>query len=159
LEKAHAVYFIKEKNMALPILTKENIILNQSGEEREDVIRRCGRMLVDSGYAHEHYIEGMIKRDNSFSTGIGNFIAIPHGEEAYKKDIISTGIVVLTYPGGVDWHGNPVYLVVGIAAKGDEHLDIMGNIVDNLETGDDVIKLVKSAGVDEVYRMLSGGTA
>jgi mannitol/fructose-specific phosphotransferase system IIA component len=54
-------------------------------------------MPVDSAYVNENYIEGMIKRDNSFSTGIGNFIAIPHGEEADKKDI-------------------------------------MGNIVDNLET-------------------------
>ncbi|MDR1127362.1 MAG: PTS sugar transporter subunit IIA [Treponema sp.] len=138
------------------ILKKENIILNQPKMEREAVIRRCGRMLVDSGYTNENYIEGMVKRDNSFSTGIGNFIAIPHGEEAYKKDIISTGIVILTYPEGIDWHGTPVYLVIGIAAKGDEHLDIMGNVVDHLETGDDTIKLVKSAGVDEIYQMLSG---
>ncbi|MDR0785742.1 MAG: PTS sugar transporter subunit IIA [Treponema sp.] len=140
------------------ILKKENIILNQPKTDREAVIRRCGRMLFDSGYVNENYIEGMVKRDNSFSTGIGNFIAIPHGEEAYKKDIVSTGIVVLTYPEGIDWHGTPVYLVIGIAAKGDEHLDIMGNIVDNLETGDDTIKLVKNAGVDEIYQMLSGET-
>lgn len=143
----------------IPMLKKENIILNQSKADREEVIRRCGRMLLDSGYANENYIEGMIKRDNSFSTGIGNFIALPHGEDAYKKDIITTGIVVLSYPEGIDWHGTPVYLVIGIAAKGDEHLDIMGNVVDNLETGDDVLKLVKSAGVDEVYRMLSGSPA
>jgi mannitol/fructose-specific phosphotransferase system IIA component len=138
------------------ILKKENIILNQPKAEREAVIRRCGGMLFDSGYVNENYIEGMIKRDNSFSTGIGNFIAIPHGEEAYKKDIVSTGIVILTYPEGIDWHGTPVYLVIGIAAKGDEHLDIMGNVVDHLETGDDTIKLVKNAGVDEIYQMLSG---
>jgi mannitol/fructose-specific phosphotransferase system IIA component len=141
------------------MLKKENIILNQPKAEREEVILRCGRMLADSGYVGERYIEGMIKRDNSFSTGIGNFIAIPHGEEDYKKDIITTGLVVLAYPEGIDWHGQTVYLVIGIAAKGDEHLDIMGNIVDNLETGDDVVKLVKTAGVDEVYLMLSGGQA
>jgi mannitol/fructose-specific phosphotransferase system IIA component len=138
------------------MLKKENIVLNQPKAHREEVIRRCGRMLVDSGYANERYIEGMIKRDNAFSTGIGNFIAIPHGEEDYKKDIIATGLVALTYPEGVDWHGTPVYLVIGIAAKGDEHLDIMGNIVDRLETGDDTVKLVKNAGVDEVYNLLYG---
>jgi mannitol/fructose-specific phosphotransferase system IIA component len=140
----------------LPMLKKENIILNQSKADREEVIRRCGRMLVDSLYANERYIEGMIKRDNSFSTGIGNFIALPHGEEAYKADILSTGIVVLTYPDGIDWHGSPVYLVIGIAAKGDEHLDIMGNVVDSLDTGDDVINLVKTADIDAVYKMFCG---
>jgi mannitol/fructose-specific phosphotransferase system IIA component len=138
------------------ILKKENIVLNQSVTDREEVIRRCGRMLLDSGYINERYIEGMLKRDNAFSTGIGNFIAIPHGELDYKKDIIKTGIVVLTYPEGIDWHGTPVYLVIGIAAKGDEHLDIMGNVVDHLDTGDDTIKLVKNANVEEIYTMLSG---
>jgi mannitol/fructose-specific phosphotransferase system IIA component len=140
----------------VPMLKKENILLNQPKAEREDIIRRCGKMLVDSGYAQEHYIEGMVKRDNSFSTCIGNHIALPHGEEAYKVDIISTGIVVLTYPDGIDWQGTTVYLVIGIAAKGDEHLDIMGNVVDALDTGDDVKKLVKEGNVDAVYKMLCG---
>jgi len=141
------------------ILKRENIILNLSKEDREKVIFRCGQMLLDSGYINERYIEGMIKRDNSFSTAIGNFIAIPHGEEGYKSEIISAGMVVLTYPDGIDWHGSPVYLVVGIAAKGDEHLDILGNIVDHLETGEDTIYLVKNAEVDEVYKMLAGGSS
>ena len=113
----------------------------------------------DSGYACERYIEGMLKRDNSFTTEIGNYIALPHGAEDYKSDIISTGVVVLTYPDGIDWHGKTVYLVIGIAAKGDEHLDIMGNVVDYLDTGEDTIKLVKNASLDEVYRMLTGPSA
>ena len=137
------------------ILKRENIILNQPPADREEVIRRCGRMLVDSGYARERYIEGMLKRDNSFTTGIGNYIALPHGEEDYKSDILSTGIVVLTYPDGINWHGKTVYLVIGIAAKGDEHLDIMGNVVDYLDTGEDTIKLVQNASLDEVYRMMT----
>jgi len=138
------------------ILKRENIVLNQPKADREDVIRRCGRMLVDSGYVSEEYIEGMIKRDNSFTTGIGNFIAIPHGEAEYKKYIITPGIVLLAYPEGIDWHGTTVHLVVGIAAKGDEHLDIMGNIADHLDTGDDTLELVKNADVDAVYEMLNG---
>ncbi|MFP3040242.1 PTS sugar transporter subunit IIA [Treponema primitia] len=140
----------------MEMLKKENLLMNQPKADREDVIRRCGRMLVDSGYAAEHYIEGMIKRDNSFTTCIGNHIALPHGEEAYKVDIISTGIVALAFPEGIDWQGTVVYLVIGIAAKGDEHLDIMGNVVDKLETGDDVKKLVREGTVDDMYVMLCG---
>ena len=133
--------------------------MNQPKADRESVIFRCGQMLLDSGYINERYIEGMIKRENSFSTCIGNHIAIPHGEAEYKKDIISAGIVVLTYPEGIDWNGSAVYLVVGIAAKGDEHLDILGNIVEHFETGEDTINLVKSAGIDEVYKMVNGENA
>ncbi|MDR1956807.1 MAG: PTS sugar transporter subunit IIA [Treponema sp.] len=140
----------------IAMLKMENIILNQPQADREAVIRRCGRLLVNGGYVRERYIEGMVKRDNAFSTGIGNHIAIPHGEKEYKDAILATGLVVLAYPEGIDWHGTVVYLVIGIAARGDEHLDIMGNIVDHLETAEDVIKLVKSADQKAVYRILTG---
>ena len=138
------------------ILKRENIILNQPKTDREKIILRCGQMLHDSGYVNERYIEGMIKRDNAFSTYIGNHIAIPHGADDYKKEINCTGMVVLTCPDGIDWNGSTVYLVIGIAAKGDEHLDILGNIVDHFETEDDTINMVKNAGVDDIYEMLNG---
>jgi mannitol/fructose-specific phosphotransferase system IIA component len=138
------------------MLKIENIILNQPKAEREEVIRRCGRILVDNGYAEERYIEGMIKRDNSFSTAVGNYIAMPHGEKEYKDAILSTGFVVLTYPEGLDWNGVTIYLVIAIAARGDEHLDIMGNVVDKLETGEDVINLVRTADAKAVYALLCG---
>jgi len=138
------------------ILKRENIILNQPKTDREKVVLRCGQMLLASGYVNERYIEGMLKRENAFSTSIGNHIAIPHGEDDYKKDIISAGMVVLTYPDGIEWNGSTVYFVVGIAAKGDEHLDILGNIVDIFETEEDTINLVKNAGIDEVYTLLNG---
>ncbi|MDR2868924.1 MAG: PTS mannitol transporter subunit IICBA [Deferribacteraceae bacterium] len=138
------------------ILKKENIILNQPKATPEEVIRRCGKMLFESGYVNERYIEGMLARDKSFSVEIGNFIALPHGEEAYKKEIIKTGIVVLTYPDGIDWHGNTVYFVVGIAARGEEHLEIMANIVTHLGEPDDTVKLVKNGNIDEIYKMLTG---
>ena len=130
--------------------------MNQPKADKETIILRSGQMLLDSGYINERYIEGMIKRERSFSTCIGNHIAIPHGEDAYKGDIINTGIVVLTYPDGIEWNGSTVYLVVGIAAKADEHLDILGNIVEHFETGEDTLHIVKSAGVDEFYQLLNG---
>jgi len=144
--------------MMKEILQRENIRLNQPKADKEDIVRRCGQMLLDSGYINERYIEGMIKRENAFSTAIGNYIAIPHGEADYKQDILHTGIVVLTYRGGIDWNGSPVYLVIGIAAKGDEHLDVLGNIVDCFETEEDTINLVENAGVDEIYTLLNRKT-
>ena len=139
----------------MDILTKHNIVTGLSPEPHEGVIRRCGKMLVDSGYVQESYIDGMIARDRSFSTAIGNMIAIPHGEETYKKDIISTGIVVLTYPDGLVWGEETVKLVVGIAAKGNEHLSILGRIADAFEAEEDVETVVHNADKDEIYRMLT----
>jgi mannitol/fructose-specific phosphotransferase system IIA component len=140
------------------ILKIENIILDLPKETSDEVILRCGKMLVDNGYAEQRYVEGMLERDHSFSCGIGNFIAIPHGEKEYKKNVISAGIVVLVYPEAVDWHGVPVHLVIGIAAQGEEHLDILGNVVDNIDDGDDVLKLINKKSREAIYNMFSGNT-
>jgi mannitol/fructose-specific phosphotransferase system IIA component len=138
------------------ILEMDNIVLNQPPQPYEDVIRRCGEMLVNGGYVKPGYVDGMLARDRSFSTAIGNHIAIPHGEKVYKEEILKTGLVVLTYPQGVDWNGEKVFLVVGIAAKGDEHLEILENIADKLEEPQDVIDLVNSADQKAIFSLLTG---
>jgi mannitol/fructose-specific phosphotransferase system IIA component len=141
------------------ILSLENILLNQPSEAYEDAIIRCGNLLVKSGYVLPRYVEGMLKRNRSFTTAIGNYIAIPHGEKEYKQDILKTGLCALTYPKGIDWDGETVYLVIGIAAKGEEHLEILSNIVDKLDTGDDVIALVERNDKQAIYDLFTGGEA
>ncbi|GMO35011.1 MAG: PTS sugar transporter subunit IIA [Termitinemataceae bacterium] len=140
------------------VLTMENIAINLPAEGREDVIKRAGKMLVDGGYAGERYIEGMLKRDETLSCAIGNLIAIPHGEKEYRSDIIKTGIVVITYKEPVEWRGQQVRFVVGIAAKGEEHMDILSNIVDKLETDEDVVNLVNKADKKAIFDILNGGS-
>ena len=138
----------------MEILLKSNILTALAPEPHEEVIKRCGKMLLESGYINEAYIEGMIARDRSFSTAIGNMIAIPHGEMAYKKEILSTGLVVLTYPDGVAWGDQIVKLVIGIAAKGDEHLEILEKIADAFEDEEVVEAVVQKADPDALYSLL-----
>ncbi|MDR2659142.1 MAG: PTS sugar transporter subunit IIA [Spirochaetaceae bacterium] len=138
------------------ILKIENIILDLPKETSDEAIVRCGKMLVENGYAEPLYVEGMLARDHAFSCGIGNFIAIPHGEKEYKKNVIRTGIVVLIYPQAIDWHGKPVHIVIGIAAQGEEHLNILGNVVDNIEDEDDVMKLIDKKNRKAVYDIFCG---
>jgi mannitol/fructose-specific phosphotransferase system IIA component len=145
--------------MMAEIVKIENIVLDMPAENHENAIRRCGKMLVDAGYAAPSYVEGMLARDRDFSTAIGNYIAIPHGAKEYKDDILETGLVVVTYPDGIDWGGQKVYLVIGIAAQGNDHLDILENIVNKLEEGDDVLALVNARDKNAVYSMLTGAPA
>lgn len=141
--------------MIKDVLKIENIVTNQPSESRIAAIERAGQMLVDSGYVTPHYVEGMIKRDDSLTTAIGNLIAIPHGESEYRPDIIKSGISVITYPQGIDWNGTIVKFVVGIAGKGEEHMEVLENIAINLESEDDVVKLVTQASRSEIYDFLT----
>ena len=137
------------------IIRLENIEMNVPSEDREAAIRRVGGMLVRGGYVEEEYIEGMLARDNSFSTYMGNMIALPPDEKKYKENILSTGIAVVTYPDGIEWQGQTVKMVIGIAANADEHLEILGRIVDRMEEPEDVLNLVEGGDKQAVFDMLA----
>ena len=122
--------FFKSKKKEL--LLRENIRVNYKADTQEQVIRQVGQMLVDSGYVKQSYVDGMVEREKTFSTFMGNGLALPHGVEAAKKEIKSSGIAVMTFPEGTDWDGNKVNVVIGIAGVGEEHLDILSVIADKM---------------------------
>jgi PTS system mannitol-specific IIC component len=138
------------------LLERKNIVLNCAPVTPEEAIRACGRLMVDSGYVDEAYIQGMLDREASFSVAIGSHVAIPHGTNDVKPLIKRTGVVVMTYPQGIDWNGDKVKLVVGIAAKGEEHLEVLGRIVAIASTDEDTDKLVASADAEKLFTSLNG---
>ena len=139
----------------MELLQKKNILINCKTKEKEAVIHDMGQVLCDSGYVEPGYIDGMLERENSFSTNIGNHIAIPHGVEAAKSKIKNSGIAVMVFPEGIQWNDDIVKIVIGIAAKGDEHLDILANIADKLSTEQAVSDMLQSSE-DEIYRVFTG---
>jgi mannitol/fructose-specific phosphotransferase system IIA component/galactitol-specific phosphotransferase system IIB component len=146
----------KVKQMSKPeVLLKENIKINCVGTESDEAIRLAGKNLVESGYVEKEYIDGMIERDHSLSVFMGNAIALPHGEYEYKKYIKSSGIVVHIYPQGLDWHGEKVNLVIGLAGIGEDHMMILSNIATVFGEEEDVLKAVTFQNVDEIYTLLT----
>lgn len=127
------------------ILKLENILTNQSQMTREEAIIKSGQIMLENNFITEDYIVGMLKRDDELSTFIGNYIAIPHGEYEYKEDVLETGLTVLVIPEGIDWQGEEVKVVIGIAAKNDEHLDIIANIAIKLSDIETVEELIQSS--------------
>ena len=148
-----------EEKSAAPaaiLLEKKNIILNCKPVSPEEAIKAVGKRMVESGYVEESYIQGMLDREKSFSVAIGSHVAIPHGTEESRKAIKKTGLIVMTYPEGIEWGEDTVRLVVGIASTGEDHLGILGKIVEVAETEEDTDKLVDNASVDQLYKLLNG---
>ena len=138
------------------LLEKKNIILNCKPVSPEEAIKAAGKLMVESGYVEEAYIQGMLDREASFSVAIGSHVAIPHGTEESRKAIKKTGLIVMTYPEGIEWGDETVRLVVGIASTGEDHLGILGKIVEVAETEEDTDALVDNASVDRLYKLLNG---
>jgi len=134
----------------------ENIRLNEKFESKYDAIKMAGELLLAGGYVNEHYIEEMVKREDLSTTYIGNDIAIPHGTEAAKNDVLNSGISVIQVPEGVDFNGDKARVVFGIAGKNNTHLEILANIAVFCSDMDNVEKLVKAETKEEIMNLLGG---
>lgn len=137
------------------LLYRENIKVGCEGDTQENVIRKVGQMLVDTGYVEQAYVEAMLEREKSFSTYMGNELALPHGIEAAKKDIKASGIAVMVFPKGTQWGNENAKIVIGIAGVGEEHLQILSVIADKMLAPEAVEEIVKG-DADTVYRILTG---
>lgn len=138
------------------VLTMENIRLNEKFESKYDAIKMAGELLLAGGYVNEHYIEEMVKREDLSTTYIGNDIAIPHGTEAAKNDVLNSGISVIQVPEGVDFNGDRARVVFGIAGKNNTHLEILANIAVFCSDMENVEKLVKAETKEEIMNLLGG---
>jgi mannitol PTS system EIIA component len=133
------------------ILTPETIELKASLSGQEEAIRRAGSLLVENGNVEERYIDSMFEREKSVSTFIGNAVAIPHGTGDSKQWVTMSGLSIITVPEGVEYgDGNVARLVIGIAGKGDEHLEILSRIATVCEDEDNVEQIVRAETKEEL---------
>jgi mannitol/fructose-specific phosphotransferase system IIA component len=139
------------------ILRKENIRLGLAAMTRDEAIEMAGRMLVESGFVAEAYVDAMYAREDIVSTFIGNGVAIPHGVGTAKQHIHASGIVVLQFPEGIDYNGNTCYLVIGISGKDNEHIQILANIAGILSDDDAAQALWTTTDVDYVHALFTDG--
>ena len=139
----------------MPILSKDRISLQASAADKEDAIRKAGELLVSSGCVLPAYVDGMLTREQSMSTSLGNGVAIPHGVYENRDHILQTGISVLQLTDGVDWdEGDKVYMVIGIAASADEHVGVLSNLANVIDNEESLAELLKTSDPDVVVRYL-----
>ena len=137
-------------------LSPQNIRLGVRAANKEEAIRAAGQVLVDSGHIAPGYVESMLGREGQANTYLGNGIAIPHGMQKDRELIHQTGVSVVQVPDGVEWNkGQTVRIVVGIAAKSDEHLGILSALTDVLDDAKTSRRLAETNDPQEIIAGLS----
>src|ERR1044071_8082944 len=112
----------------MTIVSIETVRLQVQVRDKHDAIRQAGEQLVQRGWGAPAYVSGMLAREQTMSTYLGNGVAIPHGQHENLADVRRTGISVLQIPAGVEWEsGERAYLVLGIAANAEEHVGVLAN--------------------------------
>ncbi|OCL29137.1 PTS mannitol transporter subunit IICBA [Gilliamella sp. wkB171] len=139
-------------------LSEKNIFLNLTANTKEEAIRFAGQKLVDNGYVKPAYIEAMLEREKLTSTYLGESIAVPHGTIESKDEVITTGIVFCQYPAGVQFgeeESDKAKIVIGIAARNNEHLNVIAKLTNALDDETIIAKLASTNSIEEVLAILS----
>ncbi|WP_019165760.1 PTS sugar transporter subunit IIA [Staphylococcus delphini] len=141
------------------LLRDENILLNQSISTQEEAIEKAGQLLVDSGVVKAGYVQAMKDREQIVSTFMGNALAIPHGTDEAKNEVIASGLSLLQVPEGLDWNGEEVKVVIGIAGKDGEHLDLLSQIAITFSEEENVDKIVNAASPQVIRQVFEEADA
>ncbi|MDG0803277.1 PTS mannitol transporter subunit IICBA [Pectobacterium polaris] len=136
-----------------------NVFLNQHATDKEQAIRFAGEQLVKGGYVEPAYVEAMLEREKLTSTYLGESIAVPHGTIEAKDRVLKTGVVFCQYPDGVrfgDEEDEVARLVIGIAARNNEHIQVITSLTNALDDDAVIERLAQTQDVQEVLDLLSG---
>jgi phosphoenolpyruvate-protein phosphotransferase len=138
-------------------LDERLVRLQARAANKQEAIHMVGQLLVNSGYIDVGYIDSMLGREAVANTYLGNGITIPHGLPKDRDLIKQTGIAVLQVPGGVTWNpGETAHLIVGIAAKSDEHIEVLRRLTRVLGDKDQVDRLTRTTDPRDIIEALTG---
>ena len=143
----------------MSIISLQTIQMNAKAASKEEAIKLAGNLLVKAGHVTPRYVNGMLAREQTMSTYIGNGVAIPHGQFDDKESIKSTGISVVQLLDGIVWdeddEDEKAYLVIGIAASADEHVGVLTNLAEAIEEPEDAEELIRSTDPMQIIERLS----
>lgn len=143
-------------------LSESNVFLNLHATDKEQAIRFAGEQLVKGGYVEPEYVPAMLEREKLTSTYLGESIAVPHGTIEAKDRVLRTGVVFCQYPHGVrfgDEEDEVARLVIGIAARNNEHIQVITSLTNALDDETVIERLANTTSVQEVLDLLGGKKA
>jgi PTS system mannitol-specific IIA component len=137
------------------LLPEKSIVLGATVGGRDDAIRLAGGLLVEAGAVEPDYVDQMLERERVVSTFVGDGIAMPHGTLTAKNDVRAEGLSLLVLDEAVDWAGQRVTIVIGIAAKGRRYITLLSQLAAALLDDGRAEALGTASTADEVRRLLA----
>jgi PTS system mannitol-specific IIA component len=140
-------------------LPSDHVLLNREFGSKRDVIQVIGDVMVRSGEVGPGYARAMFEKEDQYSTWITEGVALPHGTNQAKKEVLRNSVVFVQIPKGVDWgDGKTAYLAISLAGTGDQqHLQLLAELAGVLQRPENIERLRFSTSSEEVVGMLTAG--
>lgn len=146
------------------LLEKDLILPESESQDRSEVFREFGEILINKGFAKENYVEGLNERENQFPTGLKTEVAgvaIPHTDSSFIKEN-KIGFMLLKNPvefgvmGGSGEEKVSVSVVFLIAlADSNQHLQILQKIIGLIQDKEFLEKVTEMSSKEQIYKLLN----
>jgi len=97
----------------------------------------------------------LVDREELASTALGEGVAIPHGTLAGKALVHRDALSFVRFPDGVDGGGQRATIAIGIAAKGDGHVELLSRLAVVLLDADKAAALRAVTDLDALRSLLA----
>lgn len=141
------------KQIIDPSLVKTNL----EGQTKDQVLAELGQLLTANGNVTDvqGFIDDVYKRELEGQTGIGNFVAIPHGKsEAVENIGVAIGIADHEIPWEtLDDKGVKVVILFAVGndtEAANEHLKLLSLFARKLGNDEVIAQLLASTSTQEV---------
>lgn len=146
------------------LLEKDLILPESESQDKSEVFREFGEILINKGFAKENYVEGLNERENQFPTGLETEVAgvaIPHTDSSFIKEN-KIGFMLLKNPvefgvmGGSGEEKVSVSVVFLIAlADSNQHLQILQKIIGLIQDKEFLEKVTEMSSKEQIYKLLN----
>lgn len=141
------------------LLSKKSVLLDAKPSNKEEAIDILVNLMSESGNISdiEKYKQAVLKREEEGTTGIGGYIAIPHGRSSAVK---YPGISAMIVKDGVDFESmdSDVAKLFFLIAVSDDapntHLDVLATLSSMLMDEDFKNKLINAQSQDEFFALI-----
>jgi len=137
----------------------EIIRMNGTATSRDAAIAEAAEMLIQEGAVTPEYRDSMFARESSVSTYMGNYLAIPHGTLEGANQVLHSALAIIRYDQPIDWDGNEVRFVIGIAGKDGTHMDSLAMIAQVFSEIEIVEQLLKAQTEEQFTGIFAGQRA
>lgn len=141
------------------VLRPAIVDLEMEAKDKQEVITKLAELLFADGaiVSREEYINDVNEREQEGPTGIGNFVAIPHGK---SDSVVKISVAMAKLQSPIPWEtldGDPVKIVFLFAVpkqnSSNEHLKLLSQLAAVLAHDDSIQLLLEVQNPEDIFEV------
>lgn len=144
------------------ILDEKIIVTGLEAKTKDEALKYLSEQLFDAGYINDipSFLQDIYYRESLGPTGIGNFIAIPHGQ---SESVVRNGIAIGKFNQVIPWEtlddeGVKLIFLFSVNRNSDganEHLMLLASLAGKLGNDEVVEKLLNTQTTQEIMSIFT----